>query len=209
MSQTVYPALTNPKSVLTPSDTPANSWTFVRVGGVPTPGTIPVGGLKGFRRETTWDVKKGKGTQGATLTLTTTPPIKGTVTLQLVTQQDFANWTDFVDNVLSTDPTKQQETGLSWYYPGHLSIGLTQVVVCYFTGPEYQGKGMYHASFEVIEWANPPAKSVVQTVSRVSADLPTKDQPSLVDQTKLAESRALLAQLAAISQGNQNPGGET
>jgi hypothetical protein len=138
---------------------------YAMIGGQPTPGTIPArGGMRGFKRETGWDIKAGKGIQGATLTLKTLPPVEGTVTCQLINDNDFANWDALVINVLSISPAKQRAAGLPWYYPGHTSIGLTSVVVKHYTPPEHQGKGLYLVSFEIIEWSKPPKTSIVSTV---------------------------------------------
>ena len=176
------------------ADTTANSWLKAQLGGVKTPGTIPVGGLRGFKRETGWDVKKGKGTKGATLTLKDQPPVEGTVICQLTTAQDFADWDDFVANVLDTDPETQQAEGLSWYYPGHVSISLSVVVIKHYTGIEYQGRGMYHGTFEIIEWGPPPAKSIVQTPAQEKPDANDPDTPPAPEDPRLV---ALQAQLKA------------
>ena len=142
----------------------ARAWHAMKIAGQVTPGTIPRGGIKGFKRETGWDIKRGKGTQGATLTLKTMPPVEGVVTLQLFTDQDFINWDNFVERVLSITPAKQSVSGLTIYYPGFASIGLTAVVVKDYSPPEHQGKGLYHCTIQLIEWQPPPPVSIVSTV---------------------------------------------
>jgi hypothetical protein len=162
-----------------------NTWLTFQLGGVTCPGTIPVGGVKGFRRETGWDIKKGKGVSGATLTLVTRPPIEGTITMQLVTPGDFDDWDAFVAAVLSTSERDQQQNGLSIWYPQFASIGLTSVVIKNYTGPEYKGRGMYHTSVELIEWFQPPPVSNVATVATQAPDqsnednLPPQEDPEL------------------------------
>jgi hypothetical protein len=154
-------------SAPTPTESPishAGRWHTMMIGGLTTPGTIPRGGIRGFKRETGWDKKLGKGTQGATLTLKTMPPVEGEVTLQLFTDQDFADWDQFVSDVLSIQPAKQSAKGLPIYYPGFSSIALTTVVIKDYTGPEHQGKGMYHVKIQLLEWQQPPPKSIVSTV---------------------------------------------
>ena len=58
----------------------SNLWVAFTLKGISSPGTIPKGGVKGFKRQTGWDKKKGKGTRGATLTLTSQPPVEGSFT---------------------------------------------------------------------------------------------------------------------------------
>jgi hypothetical protein len=144
----------------------ANDWQYFTLGGLNSPGTIAQGGLKGFKRETGWDIKAGKGTQGATLTLKSIPPVKGSFTINLITDDDFSGWDAFVSQVLSIQPAKQQATGLEIYHPALSSIGLTQVVVAHYTAPEeVGGKRKYQVHIDVIEWQPPPPASVVSTPS--------------------------------------------
>jgi hypothetical protein len=148
----------------------ANDWMYFTLNGVNSPGTIPRDGVRGFKRETGWDSKKGKGSQGATLTLTTVPPVKGNITLQLVTDADFARWDTFVAQVLSIDVKQQQAQGLLVYYPAFSSIGLTSVVVAHYEAPSHKGKGMYHTVIELLEWQKSPPASVVSTVAGNAPD---------------------------------------
>lgn len=148
----------------------ASQWHTFKLKGKTSPGTIPRGGVKGFQRKTGWDVKKGKGTEGATLTLTTREPVKGSFTLQLFTTQDFANWDAFASEVLAIDPALQQAQGLSIYYPAFGAIALTNVVVESYTSPEHMGKGMYHVEIHLIEWASPPPANITSTPSTTAPD---------------------------------------
>ena len=152
-----------PYGIQIPSN-PSVLW-VPKLGSSYVPGSIPIGGMKGFKRETGWDIRKGKGTAGAVLVRKTMPPVEGTVTTQLYSTQDFADWDAFVEASLSIDSGTQAANGIPWNYPGHGSIGLMRVVIKYFTGPEPVGKGMYHASFGVIEWFPPPQNtSIAYTV---------------------------------------------
>lgn len=158
-----------------PSDEGYNSWITYRLNGFLAPGSIPRGGMKGFKRTTIWDVRKGKGVAGATLTRTNRPPMEGTIVSQLTTSQDFSNWEAFVFNVLYVpdnikDPPGPQ--GLKIQHPQLNFIGLNTVVVKHFTGPEHQGKGLYTATVEFIEWFPPPPKSITSTVVQAAPDAP-------------------------------------
>jgi hypothetical protein len=172
---------------------------YFTLGGVNSPGTIALGGVKGFKRQTGWDTKRGKGTLGATLTLTSVPPVKGSITLNLISDEDFANYDAFVSQVLSISPTQQQAEGLTLYYPAFASIGLTQVVVESYSSPEEQGgKRKYQVVIEFIEWQPPPATSVVSTPTQTA---PNKPQPGPTPQDPRVA--ALQAQIAALSQANK------
>ena len=166
-----------------------NAWMFFTLSGLASPGTIPRGGIKGFKRETGWDIKKGKGTAGATLTLKDKPPCEGTITVQLLTAQDFTDWDNFVSQVLAIPEQNQQANGLSIFHPSFSSIGLTTVVVKHFSPPEEQRPGLYYASIEFIEWSAPPAQSIVATVSttapeqdNTAAGVPPQNDPLIYAQ---------------------------
>jgi hypothetical protein len=177
----------------------ANSWMGFTLRGIRSPGTIPKGGVRGFKRETGWDEKKGKGTQGATLTLKSAPPVKGSITLQFFRTEDFDDWDKFVTNVLSISPAKQQAEGLSIYYPGFAGIGLTTVVVKHYGAPEHVGRGLYHVDIEFIEWQPPPPINITSTATATATDVPEiQPTPIVIDPriTALQDQIALLYPLA-------------
>jgi hypothetical protein len=157
-----------PTPTVSPVGIGINQWLTYSLGGQNAPGTIPRGGVRGFKRETGWDKKLGKGTQGATLTLKTMPPVEGEITSQLFTDADFENWDTFVANILSIQPSKQKATGIPIYYPGFASIALVAVVIKDYTPPEHVGKGLYHVKVQLLEWQQPPPVSIVSTVSKVN-----------------------------------------
>ena len=199
VTSTMQPPLSR---VLVHWDTNAisNAWMFFTLSGLKSPGTIPRGGIKGFRRETGWDVKAGKGTAGATLTLKDKPPCEGTITIQLLTAQDFTDWDNFVAGVLSIPVQNQQASGLAIFHPSFSSIGLTAVVVKHYTPPEEVRPGLYNASIELLEWSAPPATSIVATVSTTAPDqdqnaagVPPQPDPTVYAQQVTA---ALLQQAA-------------
>lgn len=201
-----------PSPVPTPTD--VNQWIFFMLGGYVSPGFIPrTGGIKGFSRETGWDEKKGKGTQGATVTLTSAPPAKGTVTLHLIgpggfyywggPSTDFAQWDSFVTNALSISPAKQQSEGLTVWHPALAAVGITSVVVKGYSPLEHIGKGLYQATIELIEWQKPPPVSVVSTVSGTKTDSSGADtQPPPLDPQTIANKIQIQALQAAIAAAN-------
>lgn len=200
-----------PAQTLNPR-TNANSWTYFTLQGVSSPGTIPRGGVKGFKRSITWDKKMGKGTEGATLTQVGIPPVKGSFVLQLIAgfdnvgqpSQDFANWDAFVQRVLSTSPKQQIAQGLSIGYPGLASIGLSLVVVESYSGPEHQGKNLYHCTIELVEWQQPPPKPIVKTVSQSAANLASL-QFSPVEDPRVTAARQERDEAAAKMNRAANP----
>jgi hypothetical protein len=153
--------------------------------------------MKGFKRETGWDKKRGKGVQGATTTQIGAPPCDGSIIIQLIGpggikadgsgSNDFADWDFFVLNALYLSVTQQQAAGLSIFHPMFASIGLTSVVVEWYTGPEYMGKGLYQCEIKVLEWQPPPPKNTVATVKSQKTDssggqnvsLPKPDPPEI------------------------------
>jgi hypothetical protein len=172
-----------------------NAWNYFTLSGVPSPGTIVRGGVKGFKRRTGWDIKTGKGTKGATLTLKDQPPCKGSITIQLLTAADLAAWDSFVAAVLSVPTADQQTDGLSIFYPAFSSIGLTAVVIEEYDPPEYvQGKLL--ATITMIEWSPPPNTSIVVTPSAVGPDQDAGSNQPAPQDPRIA---ARLAQIAALT----------
>ena len=88
---------------LNPIDNP-QAWDVIIVGGVASPGVCSV---TGFKRECEWDVKKGKGTVGATLTYVQKPPATGQFKFTLWTAAHFVAWEAF-RALLKYDPTKKR-----------------------------------------------------------------------------------------------------
>lgn len=72
-----------------------------------TPGKAVIGK---WERVNEYDVKTGKGTAGATITLKGQPPAKGTITFYAWTPAHFAAWTPILD-LLRYDPSKAGTTG--------------------------------------------------------------------------------------------------
>jgi len=192
---------------LVPSDNPRNGWLTYRLSGVPAPGSIPVGGVRGFRRKTGWDIKSGKGTAGATLTRKTAPPVKGSIVSQLFTDEDFAEWDAFCANVLYTPPGSTATDGLAIYYPQFAAIGLVAVVIEEYSGPEYVGKGMYHAMVELIEWSPPPAASIVATVATTGPDIPNANAPTKPQDPRITAAQSQLAAAEAAAAAANDAGG--
>ena len=211
--------------------TDSNLWQYFTLASYPSPGIIIRGGVKGFKRETGWDKKAGKGSQGATLTLKTLPPCEGTITLALwralrttsiagpgVTfasplppqfpgdqVDDFGNWDTFVENVLAIGPKEQVAEGLPISYPAFCSIGLTKVVVEWYTAPEHIRGGLYHVTIKLGEWQQPPPLSVVKTVSTTAPALPAAGAGFLADSPRNVALKAQIARAQANMPNGPGP----
>lgn len=177
----------------------SNLWHSFVLKGIASPGFLLKGGTKGFARKTGWDEKKGKGTQGATLTLTDMPPAKGNFTLQLFTPAHFAAWDEFVSKVLSIDPAQQKAAGLAIYHPSLSSIGVTTVVVSHYTAPEHMGKGMYHVEIHLIEWQQPPPTNITSTPDSTASDDPGTTPPPIDPRVAALQAQIALLNKAAAA----------
>jgi hypothetical protein len=154
-----------------PIENPEASHVFY-ISGISSPGCIPVDGIHGFERETGWDIKQGKGTQGATLTLKTMPPTKGSIALQFWLPEHFDLWSSFV-RLLKYSPakkTKDAADAVDIWHPSFVDINLTQVVTEKVSPWRHVGKGLYIVTVDFIEWQNPPPVSIVSTTNAARPD---------------------------------------
>lgn len=140
------------------------AYDFITVAGARSPGIIPPGGITGFGRKSGWQQKSGRGTKGATLTYTNSPPTKGSIEFLLWTSGHFGQWDDFVDNFLY-DPTKTpDQNALQIYHPTLHLLNVSAVVCDTIWPPRNAGKGKWSIKVDLIEWIPSPSISVVGTV---------------------------------------------
>lgn len=148
-------------------------WDAVQIGTLTSPGYCE---LAGFARNYEWDVKAGKGTNGATITYTQNPPAEGSITFFLwddgtlgTGHNHFSEWSLFVPH-LKYDPTKKTVQAIQIYHPVLAANDIT-AVVCKSIGPMVVDKGSLMASVQVefIEYWPPPKTSAVGTASSSSA----------------------------------------
>lgn len=137
------------------------SWDEFIVGQAIGPGRCEV---KGFKRSNEWDLKKGKGTVGATATYVGKPPAKGTVTFYLWTKEHFTAW-DIFRKLLKYDPTKKSVQAIDIYYPSLADIDVNSVIVEDIGAIEHEGKQLYSIVLSLIEYFPSPKKSAVGTPS--------------------------------------------
>jgi hypothetical protein len=146
--------------VVNPIEAP-QAWDHITIGQTDSPGLC---WLKGFKRSYGWDIKKGKGALGATLTFTQRPPAKGTVEFHLWLRAHFDAWDQFLP-LLKYDPTKKTTQAIDIYHPALADIFITSVVTEDIGQFEHSGEGLYTRTVSFIEFFPPPPASAVSTPS--------------------------------------------
>jgi hypothetical protein len=141
-------------------------WDVIQIGGTTNPGICQVGE---FKRGFEWDVKKGKGTLGATITFTGRPPAKGSIKFLLWEAQHFVDWDAFLPQ-FKYSPTKQAVQAVTVYHPSLAAIDLSQVVTESIGNPIHEGGGLFSITVEFLEYFPPPSVSATST--------PTMAQPN-------------------------------
>lgn len=142
--------------------TNAPAWDVVKVAGKLSPGICR---LSGFDRGFGWQVKKGKGAKGSTVTLNEYPPAEGTITFYFWEQDHFEAWREFRD-IWNYDPTKKPINAVEIYHPALADLDIKNVVCKKITAVEPTSdppNGYYKATVDLIEYNPPPKKPAVAT----------------------------------------------
>jgi hypothetical protein len=126
------------------------------------PGVIPPNGIQGFDRKSGWQIKKGKGSVGATFTFVQAPPAKGKVIFHLASVQDFYNWDTF-RLLLLYQPAKKSDQANFIYHPALDDLNISQVVTESISPWRHLGKGLFQIEVEFIEWTVVPQVNITQT----------------------------------------------
>lgn len=137
----------------------AHAWHVVTIGTTDSPGVCE---LAGWDRPFDWDEKKGKGTNGASLTFTNRPLGSGSVTFKLWTAEHFDEWQSF-RKLLDYDTTKRAAQAVDIYHPAISANGFKAVVVTKLGALVHKGKGLYTVTVDFKEYSPPPKKSAVST----------------------------------------------
>lgn len=138
---------------LNPIDFPRD-WDNVWAEGQPSPGYCE---LAGFKRPFGWEVKKGKGAKGSTVTLNEYPPAEGTLTLYFWEAVHFERWREFRE-IWNYDPTKKPVNAVDIWHPALADIDVTKVVCKDISALERVGGGYYKVVLSLIEYNPPPKK---------------------------------------------------
>jgi hypothetical protein len=146
----------------------AQAWDTVTVAGVQSPGYCT---LSEFSKRSEFDIKKGKGVFGATITYVGRPPAKGSITFYLWTPSHFIDWATF-RTLFNYDPTKSEVKPVDIYHPSLDDVGLKSFVAENVEAIKHEGKGLYSCKIDLIEYFPPPKKSAVSTPtsSKTGAD---------------------------------------
>lgn len=134
-------------------------WDVVNVGGVVSPGLAEVGE---FVKGNEWDQKKGKGSDGATLTYVQRKLAKGKIKFTLWTSAHFVAWSTFYLQ-WKYDPTKKDVQATEVFHPSLAALGLHAFVTEDITNLVHEGNGRYSLTVSLLEYAPPPADSAVST----------------------------------------------
>lgn len=135
------------------------AWDTITVAGVSSPGVCQLGE---FKRAHEWDIKRGKGSDGATITFTGRPPAKGSFKLLFWTANHFTLWKQFVP-LLKYDPTKKAPQPVDIYHPALDDLNITSVVAESIGTIQHEGNQLYSVTVELLEYFPAPAKSAVST----------------------------------------------
>jgi len=161
-----------PSASLNPIDNPQD-WDVIRIGGVTSPGVCSV---SDFKSKHEWDVKKGKGTYGATLTYVGRPPCQGTIKFKLWTPAHFIAWASFRD-LFNYIPDRKAVTPIDIYHPALADVGLNSVV-CEGVGQVvHEGEQLYSITVELIEYFPSPKANITATPAGSKSKAPNPNSP--------------------------------
>jgi hypothetical protein len=172
------------------------SWDAFQAGQITAPGICEV---SEFKRAHEFDVKKGKGTYGATVTFVGRPPAKGSVKFLLWLPRHFTEW-DAFRPLLKYDPTKKSVQAVDVYHPSLADIDIKSVVVESIGNAMKEAPGLYSITVELLEYFPAPKKSAVSTPTQSQA---TQDnttvgkQPPAAQDAQQAEIADLMRQASA------------
>ena len=170
------------------------AWDVIVVGGVTCPGYCK---LDKVARKNEFDRKKGKGTQGETLTYVQKPAAEIKVTFYLWTTAHFVSWDSF-RQLLKYDPTKKSVEAIEIYHPALADLEIHSVVTASLGVINHEGKGLFTVEVDLIEYFPPAKKSATSTPDKSNSATDPKSTPGNTGndaQSQLdAENRALLAE---------------
>lgn len=179
---------------LNPIDNP-QAWDVIVIGSATSPGICKV---SEFKRAFEWDVKKGKGTFGSTVTFVGRPPAKGSITFYLWTAQHFTDWETFRP-LLKYDPTKNTVKAVDIFHPSLADIGISSVVTESLGNIVHEGNQLYSVKVDFLEYFPPPKKSAVSTPNTSDPNTGGKNKSEPTAQSAdEAQAGALLDKAAAL-----------
>lgn len=177
----------------------AQAWDVISIGRTACPGICKI---SGFKRAHEWDVKKGKGSFGASITFIQRPPAKGSVTFSLWTALHFSQW-DVFRPLLKYDPTHKAVQAVDIYHPSLADIDITSVVTESIGAIEHQGDQLYTITVDFLEYFPPPKKSAIgsPTGSAAAAGKPGQSGIGSTGDAAADAQQKEIAKLLAQAQG--------
>jgi hypothetical protein len=163
----------------------AQAYDVVRIDNQDVPGIVAPAGITGFKRSIEWDVKKGKGTKGGSMTLSQLPPANGSIKFLLWKAEHFASWDTTFRALFRYDPTKKTKGAIDIYHPALAKLDIYTVVTENIGAETPEGLGLWSITVEISEYLPPPDASVTAS--------PVKVKDSIAD-AKQAEIAKLLAE---------------
>lgn len=121
------------------------------LGGLASPGKVT---LSGHDRKIGWDVKKGPGQSGASMTRTSEDPVSFTATIDLADQDDFDAWDEYKALIDATVSGKTPKA-LDCYHPDLAEQGIKSVVKDTTQGTQHDGMGGQRKVVKLIEYKPP------------------------------------------------------
>ncbi len=183
------PAINNP------IDDP-QSWDTVTMAGIVCPGICKIGEFK-TKRE--WDIKKGKGVFGATITFIGRPPSTGSITFYLWTSDHFNQWATFRD-LFKFDPTKKDVKAIDIYHPSLVDIDMTSFVCEGIGAVKHEGQGLYSITVDLLEYFPAAKKSAIGTPSGSTGGKPQGGGGASLDPIADAQQKEIADLLAKAQQ---------
>lgn len=156
------------------------AWDHITIGGVASP---PCEISEGKRKHE-WDIKKGKGSDGASVTYVGMQPMTFSVTFFLwdngtlgTGRNHFKEWDAFIP-LLKYQATKKAVQAVDIYHPSFEGLGIKAVVTESISNVSHKGGGMYHVTVEFLEYYPPPPVSAVSTPTKSDAAAKTATTPA-------------------------------
>lgn len=140
-------------------------YSSIVLGGQRSPGVVK---LSGHDRKIGWDVKKGKGQSGASMTRTSEDPIEFTCEFYLADQDDFDAWPAF-DGLIRSTVSGATPKALDIYHPDLVMNHISSVVLSSFGGVVHDGKGGQTITVKLIEYKPPKPKGGSPSGSKTNA----------------------------------------
>lgn len=146
-----------------------SAWNTTVIAGIASPGYCTV---KEHDRRNEWDIKKGKGVKGATITYVQRPPAQFSVDYYAGYYDasgaggadHFAAW-DAFQPLLRYDPTKKTPQAIDIYHPALADVEIASVVTESIGGWEHVGDFLFRRTVKFLEYFPPPAKSATGSPS--------------------------------------------